>query len=609
MLNYKSFLQNKTTAIAITFAIGLAVSCQSKINIPDIIPDNLICFCSNAGEMRLTVDTKAAEITSLTSFNVLAVTGSAGSESSAWSEPTAFYLVPESEPATYAADKYWPSIDPEYKFYGSSLQLNYSADGTYVNATNATDVVCAYNNSPTYKTRNNLTFEHIFARLSTFTVQADDYYDISDITVWIANVKTGGNYNLRTQAWSSLTPGSSSETELLRYTGTLMPNESYQSANHNIYLVPKEYEIRISWTAHVNDYTQTFTRHSASVELAPGKVNSVSCTLSGNEIRIAVSSSDGIGWKTPIRTSDATGFNNGAGSSDGNEWNSSGGSTDKYNWTNGAGSKDAMSFGLFSVSDNKRVIFAPGNLQAVIGSGPTNTYNYTASSWKFAEHQYDFIGNAAGNNSFAVGTTVDLFGWVDASASYDSYGLCTNTSRANAYYGTSASDALKTDWGSIPGVVSSCGSGWHTLTSTEWNYLFTQRANASSLYGQCQITTASGTVTGMLILPDNWTRPSNCTVTPGTGAYDRVTYSATAASGASNAWCDMEAAGAVFLPAAGNRRGVDVTRVGDDGSYWSSSVISENAAYDLNFYSGRLTPQRGDLRYQGFSVRLVCDVN
>ena len=267
-------------------------------------------------------------------------------------------------------------------------------------------------------------------------------------------------------------------------------------------------------------------------------------------------------------------------------------------------SGDGALSGEFSVSSTTKVRFAQGNLQAVIGTGISN-YIATASEWKFAENQYDFIGNAAGNTSLAVGTIVDLFGWVGTSASYDSYGLCTNTSYNNAYYGTSASDAIKTDWGSIPGVVSSYGDGWFTLTSTQWNYLFTQRANASSLYGQCQISTANGTVTGMLILPDNWTKPSNCTVTPGTGAFDRITYSATASSGASNAWCDMEAAGAVFLPAAGYRSGVSVGNVGSYGYYWSSSVYYGNYAYSVYFYSGYLNPQYYYRRCDGFSVRLV----
>lgn len=259
--------------------------------------------------------------------------------------------------------------------------------------------------------------------------------------------------------------------------------------------------------------------------------------------------------------------------------------------------------------------FAPGNLQAVIGSGPDGTeYNYTVSSWKFANKQYEYIGNAAGNTTFAVGSTVDLFSWVGSSASYDSYGLCTSVETNSVYYGFSASDALKTDWGSIKGVVSSLGHGWYTLSSSEWEYLRTQRTNASSLFGYCDITTDFGTVAGLFLLPDNWMKPDNCTVIPGEPEYDedwnpiRVTYSASAASGALNAWCDMESRGAVFLPPSGQRYGLfTVYYDGTRGYYWSSSSRSENEAECYVVYSPFFAAVDRS-RYNGCSVRLVRDV-
>ena len=43
--------------------------------------------------------------------------------------------------------------------------------------------------------------------------------------------------------------------------------------------------------------------------------------------------------------------------------------------------------GSFSVSGEKKVCFSQGNLQ----------YQGSTGTWRFATHQYDFIGNAAGN--------------------------------------------------------------------------------------------------------------------------------------------------------------------------------------------------------------------
>ena len=78
------------------------------------------------------------------------------------------------------------------------------------------------------------------------------------------------------------------------------------------------------------------------------------------------------------------------------------------------GTKKTVSFPVFSVSATKRVIFAPGNLQA-------KTTDYGANwTWHFAEHQYDYIGANSGNVDIKNETpvrlnsqngTIDLFGF------------------------------------------------------------------------------------------------------------------------------------------------------------------------------------------------------
>ena len=541
------------------------IGCQ-KADIANTLPEGLIAFRQEGFPLfNASIQTKATVVDESTlntsGFNVSCTTGSAGSESTVWNN-VAFsksdgYFVAGGD------GKWWPTTDPGYHFYGSNAALTFNADGCTVAATNATDVVCAYLPSPTYKSTNTLAFQHIFARIGTMTFSQIEGYTISNISVYVTP-RTGGTYNIRTGAgqtdgtgWSGISSGDAVN----------IAAQDPGSKSNDIYLVPGRYTLTASWVATKGAYSKVFSNKTCDVDIVAGNINNITASLTGDATAISFS----------VTVSP---------------------------WTSNPINIGTYPYAEFSVGSGTTVQFAKGNLQAVIGTGITD-YRATASKWKFAEHQYDIIGNAAGNNSFDVGTTVDLFGWVGASASYDSYGLCTNTDVNNAYYGTSGSDALKTDWGSIPGIETWIGSGWRTLTTTEWNYLFTQRANASSLYGQCQITTANGTVTGMLILPDNWMKPSNCTVTPGTGAFDRETYSATAASGAPNAWVDMEAAGAVFLPAAGYRYGASVYGVGSTGYCWSSSVCSEYGAYYVYFYSGLLDPRSYNSRYHGFSVRLV----
>ena len=262
--------------LALAAAALLGTSCQRELVLPDVTaPDGQIVFGSEGFDVS--VETKATEVTSLSSFYVSAVTGSAGSESSAWNS-VQFSQVPGSSPATYAANKYWPASDPGYKFYGSNVALNFAAGGTYVNASNATDVVCAYLSSPTYNTKNTLAFEHIFARLCRVDVAAQTGYTISNISMYITP-KTGGTYNLRTGAghtdgtgWSSVATGSA----------TLISNKT-GATNNDIYMVPGTYQITCSWVStDPSGASVTHTNESSTLPIKGGATNNISVVLGGD---------------------------------------------------------------------------------------------------------------------------------------------------------------------------------------------------------------------------------------------------------------------------------------------------------------------------------------
>ena len=155
------------------------------------------------------------------------------------------------------------------------------------------------------------------------------------------------------------------------------------------------------------------------------------------------------------------------------------------------------------------------------------------------------------------------------------------------------------DWGCNP--ISNGGNAahlWRTLTNAEWYYLLEGRPNASSKFATGNI----NGVGGLIILPDNWTQPSECAFTSGF-APDWTLNSYTLAQ-----WAQMEAAGAVFLPAAGNRFGTRVYFVGNWGWYWSSSPFFHvSAAFYMKFDSGELGATYNNDRQGGFSVRPVQD--
>ena len=257
--------------------------------------------------------------------------------------------------------------------------------------------------------------------------------------------------------------------------------------------------------------------------------------------------------------------------------------------------------GVFSVSASKKVNFSKGNLQA--------TYDGSSWTWAFANNQWDYIGNAAGNTKVTDASpflsengTVDLFGWVGASSTWDGvnqYGITSSNARnATDGYGNSATENLKNDWGTL------MGTGWHTLTKDEWDYMLNTRP--ATRYCKAQVNRKSG----LVIFPDGYTHPTGPTA-PTNINTQNAAYTTNSWSG--EAWTKMENAGCVFLPAAGNRNGNSVDDAGTEGYYWSSThyegvSTSVEYAYNLYFRNNYLSVDGGSYRNRGRSVRLVREV-
>jgi len=236
--------------------------------------------------------------------------------------------------------------------------------------------------------------------------------------------------------------------------------------------------------------------------------------------------------------------------------------------------KGGVLSGEFSVSADTKVHFSMGNLQ----------YQASTKTWRFAEHQYDIIGEDNKNISDTYDGWIDLFGWGTGSNP-------TLTSKLGIDYGT----FTITDWG--VNKISNGGNTanqWRTLAKDEWQYIYSGRTDAASLRSQATV----NNVPGYIFLPDNWSIPSGMSFTADANEWTTNTFSVTG-------WATMEENGAVFLPAAGYRYGADVSRVGSSGYYWSSTPDDTDFAYNLYFYSGFIYPQNSYYRSSGQSVRLV----
>ena len=143
---------------------------------------------------------------------------------------------------------------------------------------------------------------------------------------------------------------------------------------------------------------------------------------------------------------------------------------------------------------------------------------------------------------------------------------------------------------------------WNTLTKTEWQYLF----NSTSKYG---CATVCG-VTGIILLPKYFTDPKT---NGGSGAFvngSSMIYTNNVYTSGAN-WDAMEAAGAVFLPAAGWRNVTTVKYANTAVNYWSATAYeqqNEIYAYSVYFID-RINSGVFQLRYEGRSVRLVKNAN
>ena len=265
---------------------------------------------------------------------------------------------------------------------------------------------------------------------------------------------------------------------------------------------------------------------------------------------------------------------------------------------------------LFSISETQQVFFSKGNLQ----------YQASTNTWRFAEHQWDYVGGTYNGQDYgtvyengvkcdnsqispAYNGWIDLFGW--ATSGWDNNNLYyrpwdTENSgwTVNGYgygywdgeyanYGMTG-DYANCDWG-VYNAISNGGNQtglWRTLSDGEWGYVFSSRQNAAY---KCSIATVNGEH-GYILLPDAWVQPDGIEFLGSAGSYDINVYTIVQ-------WEMMENSGAVFLPDTGYRYGIFYNY--DYGFYWTTSRLNENV------YTRYGKQWSAYPRYRGLPVRLI----
>lgn len=279
---------------------------------------------------------------------------------------------------------------------------------------------------------------------------------------------------------------------------------------------------------------------------------------------------------------------------------------------------------VFSVAADKKVVFAPGNLQATLseavytvtksGSSDLGTQFWGASAWAFAANQYTAIGNTAANTlaNPATGDIVDLYSWVGESITQKTwwqdgckYGILkvVRTGGTSTFCGSTYGEALVYDWGQIMDSVPA--EAYHLLSNAEWGYLLSTRT-VSDNYVKVVL---DNSINGLIIFPDQYTHPL------GTSFSNENTADASFSTNAISLedWVKLENAGCVFLPATGTRdySSGNVILNEDDLFYWSSTSRPSKSAqiYALQVTDSALNASALLARYTGCAVRLVRDVN
>lgn len=237
-------------------------------------------------------------------------------------------------------------------------------------------------------------------------------------------------------------------------------------------------------------------------------------------------------------------------------------------------------YGEFSVSPYKKVHFSQGNLQ----------YQASTNTWRFAENQYEYIGE----ENEKISPTND--GWMDLFTA----GTGNNPTKINCQVADYHSSTF-VDWG-----VNKISNGgnieniWRTLSAKEWNYILNERPNAHKLHGYAIINNGKN-IYGHIILPDGWVMPSDLHFTEDPNYARFNTYSI-------REWEQMEATGAVFMPFAGrcNNNGykINVDDIRMSGHYWTTSIADDKSSYEL-YFSHTFINLTQSYHYWGNSVRLV----
>lgn len=240
-------------------------------------------------------------------------------------------------------------------------------------------------------------------------------------------------------------------------------------------------------------------------------------------------------------------------------------------------------------AQGKQVYFSKGNLQ----------YNGDETDkWRFAPHQYDFIGADNVSSRQNGHGWVDLFAWGTSGCSYNGgttyspyYHSDPINQNSQYYAGEITGDYYPYDWGYAYSQQLGDNSHWRTLTESEWLYVINRPNHAAKA-------TVCG-VQGIILLPD------------GEWSCSEVSLALTLSGYTSNIitdaqWTILENKGAVCIPKTGRVGSAGYTLTEPEAQYWTATLKSTDLSRIFQITNTNISITDGS-HYVANGVRLVKD--
>ena len=215
------------------------------------------------------METKATPVTAIPSTLYWGMTQSNGTVKQA--------TVSKDVSSSQLATGFYQTLSPTtYIHYVGNA--SFTAGGAMTVANNGTDIIVGKSSSSSATP--SVVLNHIFARTGTFTCNTQSGYTISNVSWTIMSsgsvTGTAGTYDMASQSWTSRSSALA---------------ETAVSSGSDLFLLPGQYTVKVTYTLTKGDYVATFTK-SGAVTLVAGKVNNISCTaVGGNATEIVIACS------------------------------------------------------------------------------------------------------------------------------------------------------------------------------------------------------------------------------------------------------------------------------------------------------------------------------